>query len=95
MQRLTRGKAAKFNFGVTIHRVVRLDLADAAFITGETEIREHWQYVIEQLFEQLRSAPSILRISYLGGHRTGEFGGTAIARNTPIDRTSLANRTLL
>jgi uncharacterized repeat protein (TIGR01451 family) len=66
VQRLTRGKAIKFNFGATIHRVVRLDLADAAFEPGSTEIREHWRYVIDDLFDQLQQKPSVLRIAYLG-----------------------------
>lgn len=66
VQRLTRGKAIKFNFGAAIHRVVRLDLADAAFEPDKTEIRQHWQYVIDDLFKQLREGPSVLRIVYLG-----------------------------
>jgi hypothetical protein len=66
VQRLTRGKVVKFNFGAAIHRVVRLDLADAAFEPGSQEIYEHWRYVIDDLFDQLQQKPSILRISYLG-----------------------------
>ncbi|HEX7028645.1 MAG TPA: hypothetical protein VF268_15490, partial [Gammaproteobacteria bacterium] len=66
VQRLTRGKVVKFNFGAAIHRVVRLDLADAAFEPGETEIRQHWRYVIDDLFEQLQKEPSVLRVTYLG-----------------------------
>lgn len=66
VQRLTRGKAIKFNFGAAIHRLVRLDLADAAFEPDKTEIRQHWQYVIDDLFTQLREGPSVLRITYLG-----------------------------
>lgn len=66
VQRLTRGKVAKFNFGATIHRIVRLDLADQAFVSGGTQIEEHWAHVLEELYEQLQEAPSILRITYLG-----------------------------
>jgi hypothetical protein len=66
VQRLTRGKAIKFNFGAAIHRLVRLDLADAAFEPDKTEIRQHWQYVLDDLFTQLREGPSVLRITYLG-----------------------------
>ncbi|MBN1379186.1 MAG: DUF11 domain-containing protein [Gammaproteobacteria bacterium] len=66
VQRLTRGKAIKFNFGATVHRVVRLDLADAAFEPGSAEIREHWRYVIDELFDQLQQKPSVLRIAYVG-----------------------------
>lgn len=65
VQRLTRGKLAKFNFGVTLHRVVRLDLADLAFEAGGAAIQEHWSYVLDDLLTQLREQPSILRITYL------------------------------
>jgi uncharacterized repeat protein (TIGR01451 family) len=65
VQRVTRGKVAKFNFGVTLHRVVRLDLADQAFEFGGTAIQEHWGYVLDDLFTQLQERPSILRITYL------------------------------
>jgi uncharacterized repeat protein (TIGR01451 family)/fimbrial isopeptide formation D2 family protein len=66
VQRLTRGKVAKFNFGATMHRVVRLDLANAAFEPGSANVHEHWQYAIDGLIEQLQQGPSVLRISYLG-----------------------------
>ena len=40
VQRATRGKALKFNFGASIHRVVGLDIADAVFEPGTTEMRD-------------------------------------------------------
>jgi uncharacterized repeat protein (TIGR01451 family)/fimbrial isopeptide formation D2 family protein len=63
--RLTRGKAIKFNFGATLHRVVRLDIADGVFEPGSAEIRPQWKPKIEMLLGELRKAPAILRISYL------------------------------
>ncbi len=66
VQRLTRGKAVKFNFGASLHRVVRLDLADAAFVPAAAAVQEHWQYVLDDLIVQLREGPSVLRLSYLG-----------------------------
>src|SRR5262245_44770349 len=39
IQRATRGKALKFDFGASIYRVVAIDLSDAAFEPGKTEIR--------------------------------------------------------
>jgi large repetitive protein len=66
VRRVTRGKAIKFNFGAALHRVVRLDLADGAFELGTTEIRQQWKPRIEMLLAEMRKAPSILRISYLG-----------------------------
>ncbi|MFL6646497.1 MAG: hypothetical protein ACJ8KO_00870, partial [Sulfurifustaceae bacterium] len=66
VHRLTRGKAAKFNFGAALHRVVRLDIADGVFEPGSTDIRPQWAARFGTLLEELRKAPSILRISYLG-----------------------------
>lgn len=65
IHRLTRGKAAKFNFGAALHRVVRLDVADGVFEPGSTDIRPQWAARFAMLLEELRKAPSILRISYL------------------------------
>lgn len=66
VQRATRGKMLRFNFGATIHRVVRMDLADGAFEPDTTEIRMQWAPRIDQLLEELRKGPSVLRLSYLG-----------------------------
>jgi uncharacterized repeat protein (TIGR01451 family) len=65
VQRATRGKALRFNFGASIHRVVALDVADAAFEPNETQLRRHWQPRIAMLLDELRKAPAVLRLSYL------------------------------
>jgi len=65
VKRATRGKALKINFGASIHRVVGIDLTDAAFEPGSTEIRIQWRPRIDLLLAELRKAPSILRLSYL------------------------------
>jgi len=65
VQRATRGKMLRFNFGATIHRVVRMDIADGAFEPDTTEIRMPWTHRIDQLLEELRKGPSVLRLSYL------------------------------
>jgi uncharacterized repeat protein (TIGR01451 family) len=65
VQRATRGKTLRMNFGASIYRVVSLDLADAVFEPGSTEIRIQWQPRVELLLEELRKAPSVLRLSYL------------------------------
>lgn len=65
VKRATRGKMIKFNFGATLHRVVRLDLSDAVFEPRSTEMRPQWAPRIDLLMGELRKAPSILRISYL------------------------------
>jgi uncharacterized repeat protein (TIGR01451 family) len=65
IKRATRGKALKFNFGASIHRVIGIDLSDAAFTPGTTEIRVQWQPRLDLLLEELRKAPAVLRLSYV------------------------------
>ncbi|WP_295803751.1 hypothetical protein [uncultured Microbulbifer sp.] len=65
VQRATRGKMLEFNFGTSLHRVVRLDLAEAVFEPGTTELRPQWHSRTELLLEKLQEAPSVLRLSYL------------------------------
>ncbi len=65
VQRATRGKMLEFNFGASLHRVVRLDLAEAVFEPGTSELRPQWQSRTELLLERLQEAPSLLRLSYL------------------------------
>ncbi|HSB15003.1 MAG TPA: SdrD B-like domain-containing protein, partial [Bryobacteraceae bacterium] len=66
VQRATRGKMLRFRFGAAVHRVVRLDIADGAFEPDTTKIRMQWTHRIDQLLEELRKKPSVLRLSYLG-----------------------------
>jgi len=65
IKRATRGKALKFDFGASIHRVVAIDLSDAAFEPGKTEIRVQWRPRMDLLLAELRKAPSVLRLSYV------------------------------
>jgi hypothetical protein len=65
VKRATQGKALRFNFGASVHRVVGLDVADAVFEPGSTEMRTQWQSRIGLLLDELRKAPSILRLSYV------------------------------
>src|SRR5882672_4486780 len=65
IKRATRGKALKFDFGASIYRVVAIDLSDAAFDPGKTEIRVQWRPRVNLLLEELRKAPSVLRLSYV------------------------------
>jgi uncharacterized repeat protein (TIGR01451 family) len=66
VHRATRGKMIRFNFGATIHRVVRIDIADGVFEPNTTELRMQWTPKITQLIEELKKTPSVLRLSYLG-----------------------------
>jgi uncharacterized repeat protein (TIGR01451 family) len=65
VQRATRGKMIRFNFGATIHRVVRIDIADGVFEPDTCDLRVQWKSKINQLLEELKKAPSVLRLSYL------------------------------
>jgi uncharacterized repeat protein (TIGR01451 family)/fimbrial isopeptide formation D2 family protein len=65
VQRATRGKMLRFNFGATIHRVVAIDIADGVFEPKTTELRPQWRPKIDQLLAELKKSPSVLRLSYL------------------------------
>lgn len=65
VQRATRGKMLKFNFGAAIHKVVKLDMADAVFEPGTTQMRVQWKQRIELLLAELKKSASVLRLSYL------------------------------
>jgi len=65
VKRATRGKALRLNFGASVHRVVAIDLSDAVFEPGKTEIRVQWRPRVDLLLEELNKAPSVLRLSYV------------------------------
>jgi uncharacterized repeat protein (TIGR01451 family) len=65
IQRATTGKALQINFGASINRVVSVDLLDAAFEPGTSEIRVQWRPRLDLLLDELRKAPSVLRLSYV------------------------------
>ena len=60
--RATRGKMVKLNFGATLHRVVRLEISDAAF-EGEA-LRPEWKRQFEDLPRLLEEKPSVVRLVY-------------------------------
>ena len=65
VQRATRGKLMRFNFGATIHRVVTIDIADGVFEPETSLLRLQWQAKIDELLRVLKESPSVLRLSYL------------------------------
>jgi hypothetical protein len=73
VQRVTRGKMARFNFGVTLHRVVAIDIADGAFEPDTTLLRLPWQSRVDELMEVLEASPSVLRLSYLADVESEEL----------------------
>jgi large repetitive protein len=65
VERATRGKMVKFNFGATIHRVVKLDVADGVFEPGTVQMRIQWKQRMALLLKELKKGTSVLRLSYL------------------------------
>jgi len=65
VERVTRGKMARFNFGATVHHVVTLGVADGVFKSKSTTIRPQWLPRLGLLMEELRKKTSVLRITYL------------------------------
>ena len=65
VQRATRGKMLRYNFGATIHHVVSLDISEGVFQPKKVTLRMQWQPRIELLLKELRKSPSVLRLSYL------------------------------
>ncbi len=78
--RLTRGKIAKANFGASIHRVVRLDVANDAFIKDEVELAEGFIARVDDLLSLLRQEVSVLRIAYLADFETAALAEKRLAR---------------
>ncbi|MDP2351210.1 MAG: SdrD B-like domain-containing protein, partial [Pseudomonadota bacterium] len=62
--RATRGKLVKLNFGAAIHRVVRVELTDAAFISGKPEATAALAKALDKLPQSLRAKPSVVRLAY-------------------------------
>jgi uncharacterized repeat protein (TIGR01451 family) len=65
VQRASYGKALRFHFGASLHRVVGLDVADAVFEPGTTRMRAQWKPRLGLLLAELDKEPSILRLSYV------------------------------
>jgi hypothetical protein len=65
VKRATRGKALRFNYAASIHRVVALDIADPVFEPGSTEMRVQWKPRIALLLDELQKSPAVLRLSYV------------------------------
>lgn len=62
--RLTRGKMAKLNFGVTIHRVIRLELSNEAFVHNKADPLQDLAAAVDRLLDTLRARPSLVRLAY-------------------------------
>ena len=65
--RLTAGKVTKLNFGVSISRVIRLDLSDKLFAGAGGVAPEKLQTIVGKLVGILDQSPSVLRLTYYEG----------------------------
>jgi uncharacterized repeat protein (TIGR01451 family) len=65
IKRATRGKTVQINFAASIHRVVAIDLSNAVFEPGKTEIRAQWRPRLDLLLQELAKGPSVLRLAYV------------------------------
>jgi len=65
VQRATRGKMMKFNFGAALNKIVRIDVANGVFEPGTIEMRIQWKPRMDLLMGELKKAPSILRLAYM------------------------------
>lgn len=86
--RVTRGKVSKLNFGATIHRVVRMELSDAAFEGNGDGLAAPWKQQIDTMMEQLKKKPSVLRIAY----QRGAAGEQAAGRRVAVLRAAIVAR---
>lgn len=77
--RVTRGKMVKLNFGATVHRVVRLELAAGAFVGASVELAPDWHKQLAALPETLTARPSVLRIAYRPGQEGTELAQQRLA----------------
>ncbi|MFT4173091.1 MAG: SdrD B-like domain-containing protein [Rhodocyclaceae bacterium] len=78
-ERVTRGKAARINFGATVHRVVRFDLQAAAFDEGKTTLLPAYDKHIDTVIAALAERPSIVRLSYRGASEAASLADARIA----------------
>jgi large repetitive protein len=65
VKRATRGKALRFNFGASVHRVVGMDLADAAFEPGTTRDPDPVAAPTGPAAGGTAKEPAVLRLSYV------------------------------
>jgi uncharacterized repeat protein (TIGR01451 family) len=67
--RLTRGKLTKINFGASISNVVRINLSDKAFASGDAAISPKLRAAVAKLVDGLDKDPSVLRLNYQVGSK--------------------------
>ncbi len=71
--RVTRGKMTKLNFGATIHRVIRVEVNDAAYDKSTLRLKTEWNDRIISLIKSLEEKPSVIRVAYAVGNEDLEL----------------------
>ncbi len=86
--RLSAGKMTQVNFGASLGREVRLDLAPEAFLPGTVELSREWAAELDHLMAVLSDRRSSLLLTYRG---TGPDGTMAERRIRNVE-TLIAER---
>lgn len=81
--RLTKGKFAKINFGVSLSNVVDIDLTANAFASGSVVPSMALEQAVDGLLKRIATEPSSLRLSYV--MRRGEQVEGARARLRAVE----------
>ncbi|MDU8913912.1 hypothetical protein RXV88_21900, partial [Aestuariicoccus sp. MJ-SS9] len=81
--RLTAGKMTKLNFGVSISRLVRVDINEKAFEPGTNTPTPAFVAALQRTIVKMADEPSTVRISYLLGEDSRQI---ARARMAQVER---------
>ncbi|NEY90574.1 COG1470 family protein, partial [Tabrizicola oligotrophica] len=81
--RLTAGKMTEVNFGVSITRVVRILVADNAFVPGSNAPKDDFVKAISRTVAAILDTPSAVRITY---QMAGESRAVARQRMTAVEK---------
>ncbi|MFD1344371.1 DUF7507 domain-containing protein [Litorisediminicola beolgyonensis] len=80
--RLTAGKMTKMNFGATISKLVRIDIADNAFVPGTNQPKPAFVQAMGRAVPKFADIPVTVRISYV---EKGESGATMARRMRAVE----------
>ena len=81
--RLTAGKMTEVNFGVAMTRVMRIMVADNAFVPGTSKPTDELVLGLRKAVTALKDTPSTVRITY---QRAGETRATAQKRMKAVEQ---------
>lgn len=82
--RVTAGKMTRMNFGVALGKLVKIDLAAAAFVPGQADAVGQLDTAVKGLVGQIAATPSYLRLTYTLA--PGEDAALARARLRELEK---------